>query len=350
MNKNKKRLLHTISKVLLGALIGFVVFNVIVISGIAIYNKSQLKKEAQYLQEPGRLYSINGHSMHIYETGNLEAEHTLLFMHGTMGADSVVSLRPLFDELREDYHLVYIDRAGNGYSDVTAVSRDVDTMLSETRALLAAAEIEGPFVLVPYYSAGMEALYWYQTYPEEVHSIVGIDMTYPAKYQAYQDNWDISGVSKMFNMFCKIGGQRLITIAYPTNEFGLYTEKEMLTRNALISKYGYTDNMYNEDCMIYENAKSVGLEYFPTELPMLQLVSNKAMEPYLSTDEELQEQIENAKETNPDLDPVKMYNEGIVAYFAQFDNVDCVELAGPTELYEYCPEKVAEEIVRFLGK
>ncbi len=349
MNKNKKKLLHTISKVLLIIIIGFIAFNVLVISGIAIYNKSQLKKEAKYLTEPGRLYSVNGHSMHLYETGNKEAEHTLLFMHGTMGADTVVALRPLFDELKEDYHIVYIDRAGNGYSDVTDKPRDVDTMLSETRALLEAANIEGPFVLVPYYSAGMEVLYWYQKYPEEIESVIGFDMTYPAKYKEYQDNWDISGVSKLFNTFCKIGGQRLISIAYPNNDFGLYTEKEMLTRNALISKYGYTDNMYNEDCMIYENAKTIGLDYFPSELSMLQLVSNKAMEPYLSTDEVLKEQIAAAIEREPELDPVKIYNQAIVEYFAQFDNVKCVEVSGPTELYEFCPETVAEEIKNFLN-
>lgn len=348
--RNKKKMMHSISRWVLIILIGSLVMNGLIFGGVYINQCSKLKKEAKYLKMPGQNYSIDGCSMHIYETGDKEAEKTLLFMHGTMATDSAVALRPLFDELKEDYHIIYIDRMGNGYSDVSGQPRDVETMLSQTRRLLEAAGCEGPYVLVPYYSAGLEALYWYQQYPEEVEAVVGIDMAYPARYQAYEDNWDISGVQKLYYQFCKIGGQRFVKAAYPDNDYGLYTEEEMKTRNALINRSCYTKDMYNEDFNMYENAKTIGLDYFPETLPMLQIISNKAMEPYLSTDAELKAQIMAAQEQDASLDVAGMYNKDIIQYLSGFENVTSLEIAGPTKLYEYCPDQVAAEIRNFLGK
>ncbi len=348
--KDRKKQIHSISKWILIILIGSLVVNGLVFTCVYINHSSKLKKEARYLKMPGQNYSIDGYSMHIYETGNPDAKETLLFMHGTMATDSVIALRPLFDELEEDYRILYIDRFGNGYSDVSGLPRDVDTMLSQTRRLLEAAGYSGPYVLVPYYSAGLEALYWVKQYPEEVSAIVGIDMTYPARYKEYADNWDISGVQKLYYQLCKVGVHRFVKSAYPDNAYNLYTKEEMETRKALISKACYTEDMYNEDYMIYENAKTVGLDYFPEELPMLQLVSNKIMEPYLSQDTELKEQLEAAKEQDPDLDLAAIYNKETMDYFAGFQNVSAVEVPGPVKLYEYCPDRVAEEIRNFLEK
>lgn len=351
MKAGTKRVVHVITKVLLIILIGGIIFNLVVIGGASLYHKSKLREEAVYLKTPGRMYSVNGHAIHVYETGNQEAEQTLVFMHGTMATDSAIALQPLFRELEEDYHIVYIDRSGNGYSDVSGEPRDVATMTEEMRQVMTeVTDGSGPYVLVPYYSAGYIALYWQQQYPEEVASIVGIDMSYPAQYAEYEDSWDTSGVSNLYKTFCKIGGHRFVAAAYPENTFGLYTDQEMKTRKALVSKACYTEDMYNEDIMRYENAKTLGLDYFATDIPVLALLSNEALEPYLSTDADLKSRIEEAEAADSSLHLAEKYNEKVLDYFAKYDNVECVEVAGPTKLYEYCPQTVAEQIVRFLSQ
>lgn len=350
MKTGKKRIIHVITKIILIVLIGGIIFNLLVIGGVSVYHKNKLKDEAVYLKTPGRMYSINGHAMHVYETGNQEAEQTLVFMHGTMATDSAIAMQPLFRELEKDYHIVYIDRSGNGYSDLSGASRDVSTMTEEMRQVM--TEVtggSGPYVLVPYYSAGYIALYWQQQYPEEVASIIGIDMSYPAQFAEYEETWDTGGVSKLYCSFCKIGGHRFVNAAYPENTFGLYTDQEMKTRKALVSKACYTEDMYNEDAMRYENAKTIGLDFFTTDIPVLELLSNEALEPYLSTDTALKERIEEAEADNSTLDIAKQYNEKILDYYSRFDNVKCVEVAGPTRLYEYCPKVIAEEIISFLN-
>lgn len=350
MKTGKKRVIHVISKVLIIILAGGILFNLVVICGASINHKNKLKEEAQYLKTLGRMYSVNGHAMHVYETGDTDAAQTLVFMHGTMATDSAIALQPLFRELQDEYHIIYIDRSGNGYSDVSGDSRDIATMTEEARQLLAVMEVDGPYILVPYYSAGFISLYWQQQYPEEVEAIIGMDMSYPAQYKEYEDSWDNSGVLKLYKSFCKIGGHRFVSAAYPDNAFGLYTDEEMLIRKALISKACYTEDMYNEDIMRYENAKTIGLDYFATDIPVLELISNEAMEPYLSTNETLKQQIEEAEAADETLDVERDYNENILDYYAQFDNVECVEIAGPTKMYEYCPDVLAEEIVRFLSE
>lgn len=349
MKAGKKRVIHVITKIILIVLIGGIIFNLLVIGGLSLYHKSKLKDEAAYLKTPGRMYSVNGHAVHVLETGNIDAEQTLVFMHGTMATDSAIAMQPLFRKLEEKYHIVYIDRSGNGYSDASGEPRDVATMTEEMRQVM--AEVtggNGPYVLVPYYSAGFIALYWQQQYPEEVASIIGIDMSYPAQYEEYEESWDTTGASKLYQSFCKIGGHRFVASAYPENAFGVYTEQEMKTRRALVSKACYTEDMYNEDALRYENAKTIGIDFFSTNIPVLELLSNEALEPYLSTDANLKKRIEEAEAADSSLHIAERYNEQALDYYSQFSNVKCVEVAGPTRLYEYCPEVIAEEIIRFL--
>src|SRR5699024_12131853 len=62
-------------------------------------------------------------------------------------------------------------------------SRDIDTMLSETREALKQAGISDPYILFPHSMSGIEALYWAEKYPDEVKAIVGLDMATPEAYE-----------------------------------------------------------------------------------------------------------------------------------------------------------------------
>ncbi len=66
-----------------------------------------------------------------------------------------------------DYRTVVVEKAGYGYSDVSDISRDIDTILEETREALTQAGEEGPYILYPHSMSGIEALYWAQKYPDE---------------------------------------------------------------------------------------------------------------------------------------------------------------------------------------
>lgn len=76
------------------------------------------------------------------------------------------------------------EKFGYGFSDIVDSDRDIDTVLRQTRTALDKAGINGPYVLCPHSMSGIEALYWAQQYPDEVESIVGLDMVF-RKYQCY---------------------------------------------------------------------------------------------------------------------------------------------------------------------
>ena len=73
-------------------------------------------------------------------------------------------------------------------SDVVDKSRDIDSILEDTRTALAAAGLNAPYVLCPHSMSGLEALYWAQKYPDEVSAIIGLDMAVPEYYDSMTIN------------------------------------------------------------------------------------------------------------------------------------------------------------------
>ena len=68
----------------------------------------------------------------------------------------------------------------------------------------------------------------------------------------------------------------------------------------------------------------------------------------LSTDASAMADLKAAKEEHPEYDFESAYNKARKEYFEQYDNVECVELSGPSALYTYVPEEMSEKIMDFL--
>jgi len=122
----------------------------------------------------------------VYSEGN--GEITLVFMSGGGTSSPVLDFKSLYSVMRDEYRIAVIEKIGYGFSNVEDVDRDIDSILSDTRQALALADIQGPFVLCPHSMSGIEAIYWAQTYPNEVIAIVGLDMAVPEAYENYNIN------------------------------------------------------------------------------------------------------------------------------------------------------------------
>ncbi len=345
-----KGFLHKFFKVFIIFMLITLAVNLLIFGLLYANHVSKSNDEEVYMNEPGTLVEVNGHYIHVLEAGNTESDEILVFMHSDSVVDDSMALQPLFEELQE-YHLVLVERSGYGYSESSGVSKDIETMLSETREALLNAGIEGPYNLVPQGTAGVEAIYWADMYPEEVSSIIGINMNYPKQFEVITSEAYAGFFDYLMVKFCGIGGFRVLSNSsiYPENTYGLYTEIQMKTRNALISQRGYTDDMFAEQEAMVDNAAEVAELGWPEDTEMLMLIANPIMEPYLSTDETISETYESAKEENPDFDYETAYNETTREYYAQFENVETIEMAGPSRLYTYDPEGVAEYIINFLA-
>lgn len=137
--------------------------------------KSKLKQAA-----PGKLVTVDGHIMHVFAAG--QGDKTLVFMSGSGTACPTLDFKPLWSLLTDSYKIAVVEKAGYGWSESTGKPRDLDTMLGETRKALKLAGRTPPYVLLPHSLSGLEALYWAQTYPEEVEAIIGLDAAFPEYY------------------------------------------------------------------------------------------------------------------------------------------------------------------------
>jgi pimeloyl-ACP methyl ester carboxylesterase len=71
------------------------------------------------------------------------------------------------------------DRAGLGYSDPGPAPRDGDAIVGDLEALLKAADLPGPYILVGHSMAGLHIRYFTLRHPDLVKGLVLVDATSP---------------------------------------------------------------------------------------------------------------------------------------------------------------------------
>lgn len=180
------------------------VFTVLLLA-IYINHRIHLKKEAELLSPFGQIVEVGGHNMSVYIEG--KGEKTLVFMSGGGTCSPILDFKSLYSLLTDDYKIAVVEKFGYGFSDVVDKSRDVDSVLEDTRAALTAAGLNGPYVLCPHSMSGLEALYWAHKYPNEVSAIIGLDMAVPQ----YYDSMDINiPLMKLASWAAYMGVIRLI--------------------------------------------------------------------------------------------------------------------------------------------
>lgn len=351
MGKKVKEFLHKFFKIFIIMILIGIAINIIIIVFAFINHRNKLNDEKGYLTPPGKLVEVNGHEMHVVVKGNTESKCTLVFLHSSGIVDDSIALEPLFAELK-DYRLVYVDRSGYGYSEKSGASRDIDTILDETRTALKEAGVSGPYVLVPSGTAGIEALYWAGKYTDEVSGIIGINMNYPEEYEGVTEEEYCGIFNYILTKFTSVGGHRFVKSIYPDNDYALYTEKQMIVRKALISKGYYTDDMYNEDLKTINNVSKVLAAGWPEETPMLMIYANPIMEPYINQDESVKAEYDEAVSDSgkDDFDYVAAYNEDVIKYMSEHENVNVEEMSGPSRLYTYNPKKLASLIGEYINE
>ena len=243
------------------------VFLILFLGGTFGFHQLSLQKESKLLTPIGKEVTVNGHRMNVSVKG--EGSETIVFLSGAGIASPILDFKNLTDSLSKKYKVVVVERAGYGFSEDSDQSRDVMTVLSETRQALSQAEVSGPYVIVSHSMASLESLAWQEKYPNEVKALVGLDWALPASYEDLKDN------------------QTLITVAYWSSKIGLLryfpesfyiknptlTESERQQYKLLAYKQLISQAMLHESRLVKENAKKVPSSINP-KIPTLLLVSN----------------------------------------------------------------------------
>ena len=277
-----KKVLKIIGKILLVLLI----LDLLAIFGIFLYHRVMLSKEKPLVEAPlGELVEVDGHSMSLYTEG--EGEHTLVCLSGWGVASPILDFRSLYSQLSDEYRIVVIEKFGYGFSDDVDSERSFATILRQDREALSKAGIEGPYILCPHSLSGLEALYWAQTYPDEVEAIVGLDMSLPLNCdEANQmDMKDSYQLNKWFN---RLGFFRLMNVDAMMDALhaGTLTEDEKAIYRALL--YANTGNaaVGNETADTVHIAEVIENAPKP-DIPMLLFIMDKKAEEQTYASEQL---------------------------------------------------------------
>ena len=143
---------------------------VLVIAGV-VFQAVATEMDKRNLSPRGQLYSVNGHQMHLYCTG--EGSPTVILEAGGY-AESLWWYRVQV-QLAEHMQVCAYDRAGLGWSEPGPAPRDPVTIVGELHTLLSEAEIEPPYVLTGHSFGAILVRIFADQYPEDVDGLVLVD-------------------------------------------------------------------------------------------------------------------------------------------------------------------------------
>ncbi len=145
----------------------------------AIYQAIVTWRDRRRFPPPGRLVRVNGRRTHIHVTG--EGTPTVVFESG-MGA-SWLSWTLVQQDVAQFTRAVGYDRAGHGWSDPAREPRTAGQIAQELHALLDAAGVPGPYVLVGHSFGGYVNRAFVHLYRNEVVGMVLVDSVHPAEWE-----------------------------------------------------------------------------------------------------------------------------------------------------------------------
>ena len=266
---------------------GIIILTVLLLS--FLYHNYQLRIEAKRYPPPGKLVKVNGNKMHVFSEG--KGEVNLVFMAGAGTSCPTIDFKPLWMKLTDEYKITVIEKAGYGWSNTNSSSRDIDTLLKETREALKKSGESGPYVLIAHSMSGLEAIYWSQKYPDEVKAIIGLDMTVPEVYLDDSFEYPSKGELNLMYLVSKIGLSRYMGRSNLEKNFPLLKSDELSKEDkekliTIFYRSSYTKNMLNEVDYIKENAIKIKSKKTPENIPMYFFIAKDSNQNIIPTWEE----------------------------------------------------------------
>lgn len=292
---------------------------------VYIDHQVHLKMETELRSPLGQIVEVDGHNMSVYIEGT--GDMTLVFMSGGGTCSPILDFKSLYSLLSDQYKIAVVEKFGYGFSDIVDKSRDIDSILEDTRAALIEAGLTAPYILCPHSMSGLEALYWAQKYPNEVSAIIGLDMAVPEYYDSMNINVPLMRIA---SWAANIGVTRFIPEISDSDavKYGTLSDLEKEIYKAIFYSRTATVTMINETESVKENAKKVNNVGVP-QLPMLLFISDGSGGTGFD------------KET---------WRKIPIEYLSKVDDGKYIELDCPHYIHNYEYKKISESIITFLSE
>lgn len=167
------------------ALVLLVIALLLAASGF-LYENIAEARDRRFNPMPGRLVNIGGSggsslSMHIDCTGD---GAPAVILDSGLG-DSYISWRKVQPQIAHFTRVCSYDRAGIGYSSPSPGPRTSQTIAEELNALLHAANVPAPYILVGHSMGGYDVRVFANSYRSEVAGMVLVDASHPEQEKRF---------------------------------------------------------------------------------------------------------------------------------------------------------------------
>lgn len=315
-------------KIMKWFLISFPILLIVLIGSVYSFHKYKENKEMSFLENnAGKLVDFNGKKINVYTEG--QGADTFVFMAGSAVAAPMYELKGLYRNFSKENKIAVVERAGYGYSDKFSDDRDIDVILEQTRVALMKSGNKPPYILVPHSISGIEAIYWAQKYPDEVKTIVALDIGLPSQYIKHPVGLAEKIFIKAGNILSELGFQRIMpTLAYNDTVFekDFLTSKEKDIFKAISNKQGINNDMIQEMLHSVVNSKKSTALPFPKTTPIL------FVDAYLD---------KNSEAANASL---KDYQD----FAKQLDASSIIQIKSTHSIYLYYSTEIYKETQKFM--
>ncbi|WP_304518669.1 alpha/beta fold hydrolase [Clostridium sp. CM028] len=159
-----------------------------------LYEKIGEYNDAKKYSPVGEMIDVNNHKINVYSKG--KGNVTVVFSSGTNTPSTYADMYSLYNEISKYNKTVVYDRPGHGWSEVTDVPRDTDSLVKEMHTALIKSGQKSPYILVGHSFASLPLIRFTQIYKNEVAGLVLIDGANPEYYAKNDSQIPNSTISK----------------------------------------------------------------------------------------------------------------------------------------------------------
>lgn len=228
-----KKIFKIIGKIIL-VLLALIVL--LLITTTVIYH-IKLSKAKNTMKENGyyNLVSAGDYDVNLYRCGNENGKHTIIALAGYGDGEMCIGWRPMTEPLEADNQIIFVDRAGYGFSDDCKDDMTVEHIVEHYRTALQNAGVPKPYVLLPHSIGGLYATYWVSKYPDEVEAVMVLDGTECEPISSDEQELDL-GITKIVMYAEKVGLLPMLVRSDYSTELSSIKKEYHETVTSLVSK------------------------------------------------------------------------------------------------------------------
>lgn len=225
---------------------------------------------------------VKDRKMAVSELGS--GDRTIIFLPGLGCPSATVEFRGTAEFLKEKYLMMFVDFFGYGFSDSTNEPRKTEIIVEELHDAISQLGL-GKYVLTAHSMSGLTALEYANKYPDEVEAVVGIDCCVPKQYEVRSDientanfyekrsRMKDSAVNKnVTKLICKTTLRSCKDYKFSRDEIKLYTQLSIENSDSPVT--------LNEIASFGENALSLQGKKFPSQIPVMFLLSKQTIKQF----------------------------------------------------------------------